>query len=342
MLPWQRSRVWTLVTAVDLLDVLSAEMRLLGIYPVIESDGRIGVRAIDVPNATIADATALDDELISVDWSTMVRGGQTINRVLLKAGYDPREDDWTNTHEVTDETSYAQDHEYRDLEIEPRSRAAAGDAIITANDLANAAAPVLNLFGYPYDIVRIHLPWVYFDVTLGDVVSFSADHLPDLRTGRRPIKNVVGIVIGRRWELGKPHGTLSVLIPWQNVAGYTPNARITGIGSGGGTQWELTVDATKHAPDGHSIDEFFRAGDAIRVVQYDSENPTVVTGTVESVNTVTHVITVLLDDAWTPGSATWELLFDNYANATEDQRRYCFIADSETLLGTEGARLFAA
>src|SRR5690606_16953592 len=134
----------------------------------------------------------------------------------------------------------------------------------------------------------------------------------------------------------------SVLIPWQNVAGYTPNARITEIISGGGTQWELTVDATKHAPDGHSIDEFFRAGDAIRVVQYDSENPTVVTGTVESVNTVTHVITVLLDDAWTPGSATWELLFDNYANATEDQRRYCFIADSETLLGTEGARLFAA
>src|SRR5690606_13322722 len=50
VLPWQRSRVWTLVTAVDLLDVLSAEMRLLGIYPVIESDGRIGVRAIDVPN----------------------------------------------------------------------------------------------------------------------------------------------------------------------------------------------------------------------------------------------------------------------------------------------------
>jgi hypothetical protein len=338
---WQQLRMWTLATALDLLDVLCADMQLLAIFPIVDSDGKIGVAKLDVPNATTADATTLDDELITVEWSSAARGEQTINRILVSANYDAREDEWKNEHTIFDETSYAQEHEYHDLEVKPRSHATRGDDAINPLELADALDPFTNIFGYPHDFVTIRLPWIYFSVRLGDVVRFSADHLPDLRNGVRPLDNWTGIVTSRKWECGEAHGTLKVLLPWQNVAGYTPNARVTSQANVTGNQWDITVNATLHAPTGHNIDEFFAAGYAVRIVQYDSESPTVITGTVDSVNTTTHVIRVTFTGAWTPGASTWELLFGNHADQIDAQKLYASIADADTLLGTESARLFA-
>ena len=335
------NREWYLYQAQDLLDVLRAEMQLLSVFPVIDSAGKVNLASMDIPNATTAGATDLDDELITVDWSSMARGGQTVNRAIVKANYDPAEDEWSNEHTVLDETAYAQDHEYRDIEIEPRSTWSMGDSAITVEDVIGIVNPVLNLFGYPHDFVTIQVPWKHFDVLLGNVVTFSADHLPDARTGVRGIAAAIGIVVGRKWEFGAAHGTIRVLIPWLDVAGYSPTARVTATGDQGGNLWALTVNSTLYAPTGHTVAEFFAVGDEVRVIQYDSESPAIVAGSVTASDTGTSIITVQFDGVFTPGASTWELCFDNHANVDATQKSYAFVADTGALLGTDGARQFA-
>lgn len=340
---WLQHRTWDLGVPATLTDVLKAEFQLRGVYPVTDSTGKIALALFDVPNAATVDATTIDEEIISVGWSNLKRGEQTVNRYVLKLGYNPIEDEWDRTIDPYDATSYSTDHIDRPMTVEPRSRAAGVEALISPDDVAEVSLPYFAVFGYPYDLVEVNVSWKLFDLLLGSSVSFSADHLPDFTTGQRPISEVLGIVVGRRWEIGQAHGRLTLLLPWSNVTGYAPTARITSQTNTGGNTWELGLNLTKYAPTGTTTDQFFEAGDEIRIVEYDSESPTTITGTVDSVDLSGHVTTVTLDSAWTPASTTWELMFRGYGDVQASQKRFCFTARSDgTLGGSDNARVFAA
>ncbi len=353
---WQRNRQWALAGSADLEEVIGAELRLVGLFPIIDSIGKIALAPIILPNASTVGVTQINDEIVTAGWASMERGGQTINRVQLKTGYDPREDDWTGrTIDVIDMTSYAFDHEDRPLTIEPRSVVAVSiantkngegfvrqDKLISEFDVSTAFGPVLNLFGYPHDFISVNVSWKLFGLTLGSVVSFSAIHLPDYRFGIRPMQNVVGIVVGRKWELGKEHGTLRILISWQNIAGYSPTARVTSQLNTAGNTWELTIAQTAasggtvglYAPSGTVPEQFFAAGHRVRIVKYDSESAGAIAGTVTAVDTITHKITVTFDGVWTPGAFTWELIFARFDDplTTDAQRTFAAIANSAARL----------
>jgi hypothetical protein len=347
---WLTNRSWTFGKAVKTSDVLEAEWRLRAMYPVIESDGRIGTRVLELPSRTATAVTEIDDEIIGAGWSSVGRGNHTINRVLINRNYDALEDDWPkeHAHEIVDATSYAMDHEDRVLEIEPRSRAVGGDHVMTYEDAALAALPVIGLFGYPHAFVDVHVSWKLFHVLLGDTVSFSADHLPDFRQGVRPIEDVLGIVVKRRWALGEPHGTLRILLSFQNIGGYAPTAHIDSESFVSGNTWDLTVDHELYAPTDaagvieRNTDTFFAVGDRIRVVKYDSETGDALEGNVTAVDTTTHVIRVALDGAtWVPGSDAWELIFDYRDELTDDQKQYAFIANSTARVGGAAPFVYA-
>jgi hypothetical protein len=253
--------------------------------------------------------------------------------VVFSTGYVPAEDEWEGPEvEVIDRLSQALDHQDRPMAIQPRSTAG-NDTALSGSDAAEMALPVLALFGYPHDFVEVHVSWKLFDVRLGDAVSFSAEHLPDYRTGARPVESVAGTVTGRSWTLGEAHGTLTVLISWSNVAGYSPTARVSSQANVSGNTWDLTVNHTLYAPrDGTPVDEFFAAGQQVRVMEYDALSPTTVAGEVVSVNMTTHVIRVLFDGAWTPGASTWELIFDSFfgGGLTAAQEQFCALDDDRT------------
>lgn len=331
---WQRFRTLALAVPVELDELLSMEFRMLGLYPVIESDGRIGVRRIEIPNASTFSATLLDDEIHSASWSSMEAGNQTINRWILKTGYDPIEDDWTGpTFTTSDLSSYAQDHTDRPLEVTPWSTTT---RLITPSSVAEVALPILSLFGFAHDFITVNVSWRHFTVYLGDIVRFSAHHLPDYTTGQRPVENVVGVVVGRRWALGEAHGTLRLLLSWQNVAGYSPTARVVSQSDLGGDQWTLTVSATLYAPTGRAVASLFEGGDEVRLIQHDVESPTVLRGVVLSKNVPSSELTVQFASTWTPGASTWELCYASWADATASQRaRYAYMADADgTIDGT--------
>lgn len=331
---WQRFRTLALAVPVELEELLAAEFRMLGLFPVIEPDGRIGVRRIDIPNASTFSATLLDDEVHSASWSSMEAGNQTINRWVFETGYDPVEDEWNGpTFTTSDMSSYAQDHTDRPLEVKPWSTTS---RLITPSSVAEAALPVLSLFGFAHDYMTVNVSWRHFNVYLGDVVRFSAHHLPDYTTGQRPVTRVVGIVVGRRWALGEAYGTLRLLVPWQNVAGYSPTARVVSQVDLGGDEWELTVSPSLYAPTGQTPAALFAGGDVVRLIQYDAESPTVLDGIVTAKNVPANQITVQFSSTWTPGASTWELCYASWADATADQREdYAYIADADgTIDGT--------
>jgi hypothetical protein len=334
-------RRWTLVSPLDLTEVLSHELRLIGAYPIIDSTGKIAIALIDVPN--VADATPIDDELISVGWSTLERGGQTINRVILHTHYDPKEDEWGGELPANDYGAYALDHIDATLDIEPRSRALVDESRITAEEIADLAQPIFGLFGYPHDFVTVHVSYKLFDLVLGSAVSFSAEHIPNFSTGQRPATAIVGIVVGRKWAIGEEHGTLRLLLPWLGVAGYSPTARITAAVNVTGNQWDLTLDPSMYATSAHADDEYWDVGYVVRAIQYDTESATPISGTVDAVNTTTHVVRVTFDAPYTLSAVTAELCWPNYADQTADQQAggYAAFADSTGTLDGDSPDLFA-
>src|SRR5690606_31645006 len=198
-------------------------------FPIVDSTGKVGVRLLERVTSGGA-ATDIDDELITVGWSSMQRAMQTVNTVVMKTEYDPSEDEWFGREIVSqDMISYAQDHEERTLDIEPRSMAASltGPIRIPPEDAVDVMRRVSDIFGHPHDFVTVNVPWTHFHLRLGDPVRFSAHHLPDYRTGLRPTTEARGIVVSRRWALGEVHGVLKILVHGLDVQGYSPTARIT-------------------------------------------------------------------------------------------------------------------
>lgn len=339
-------RAYALAEGVDLDELLAAEFQLHGVFPVVESDGKIGLRVLRLPTASEA-ATTIDEEIYEVGWSSIQRTGETINTVVYRRGYSAREDDYTLPPiTVRDVTALSLDNEAREMEVAPKSNSRLYDGLITAEEASELALPYVATYGYPLDYVTVNVSWKLHDVLLGDVVRFQADHLPDPISGGRPL-DVTAIVIGREWALGEAHGTLRLMVSNLAIAGYTPTARVTSTSPVSGNTWDITVNHTLYAPLDASgavetnVDALFEAGHKVRVLEYDDESPTSVAGTVDSVNTSTHVIRVTFDASWTPGASTWELIFDDHATVTSAQQGYAYVGDSAGLLSGGNAVVFA-
>lgn len=338
-------RIYSFAESVDLDELLAAEFQLHGLYPVVEADGKIGLRVLRLPTANDSIYT-IDEEIYEVAWSDIARTGQTVNTVVYSRGYNAREDDYTLPPvTVQDVTSVSLDNEGRTMEVEPKSFSRLYDERLTKEEAAELAVPYVGLFGYPVDYVTVHVSWKLFDILLGDVVRFQADHLPDYASANRGI-DVTAIVVGREWALGEAHGTLRLLVSNLEIGGYTPTARVTSQTNTSGNTWELTVNHTLYAPTDATgaveaaVDTLFEVGDKVRILQYDTESPTSVTGTVAAINTSTHVITVDFDATWTPSSSTWELIFDDYATVQASQQTYAYVAGSDSLLSSGNPYVF--
>lgn len=349
---WQRERYFSWSTAVEFDEVLSAEMQLLGLFLVTDSTGKLALAPLSIPNARTVTAFDIDEEISmidgkAVDLSSMVRGNQTVNRIRMKTGYIAGEDEWSGHIEVVDRRSFAFDHQDRPLEIEPRSWATSlyGGPAVRADELAAVVLPVLGIFGYPHDFIDVKVTWKAFNLRLGDSVTFSADHLPNYLHGQRPITEITAMVVGRRWAMNQAHGELTLLMSWQNNAGYAPTARVAAQLEGASDLWDLVITYTHvpggigYYPTGSSFGDhgFFAAGDKVRIYNIDSESATVVTGEVVSVTDATSTIRVQFDSTWTPGSEVWELIFAKYSDCTESQKTYAFMAGRDLLLGSSDA-----
>jgi len=336
---WANHRRYVTFGSAKLAEVLQHELRLRGAFLVVDATGHLNPKKLRLLAPTETSVKTIDagSQLSSEGfpgWKRNPRG--SINRVLFRLGWDPIAEEHRSSIDIPDLTAFARQKIWQRLEIAPRSYFAAGPVYtgesdyLPADDARRLAQVFLGVFGAPYAMIAVPVPLTHFDVGLGDSVLLTSDQIPDDVRGVRGIVAKLGLVVGKSFRPWHPAGELVVMIHGQNLAGYTPTARITSRALVSGTTYDLTINTGLYfGPDGVTTSpNYFVAGDSIRVLQKDSEAPGVRTGTVVSV-TLPGTIRVTLSSAWSIGAhEIWDLMYGTGSTVNANQTAYCFIGDT--------------
>lgn len=333
------NRLYRFSKPVKLRELIQHECLMLGCFLTTKPDGTLTVKPIRAPVPTDLLSYVLNtaDRVVSNGFGTIeLSPDGFINRVNIETGYNAASGKNEGpVFAVRDVRGISRMRRELTEEIKPKGRS---QTEITSEDQPeDIPMSLFGIYADRYTVAEVDCSWRLFNTGIGDSVSLEAAQLPF--QGARGI-NATGIVVGRKWSVRDAYGTLSILFAAQGYAGYTPAARVLGA-VGAGVTWQITTEANRYAPFGVLDALFFLVGHAVQIVEWNTETPTIRTGTVTAV--ASNVIDVTFSAAWSGvGASTWNLIFDDYAASTFDQLQYCYDADSTALLGgTTPARAFA-
>lgn len=340
--PYAR-RDYVQTQAIELGEMLAHECRLLGVYPALDADGKIGLRVLELPAATSVTSFTINatNTLVSDQPPSWERGAYgTLNTVVLKTGYDPVEDKHEGRpHRVRDVAAISRYRGARELEIAPMSAPNVREpGFDQARDLA---ARVLGVFGRPYIVVRVQLPHTLLTSALvGTAVAVESHRLPNTSTGRRGTGNapLVGIIRRRSWDLAREVGEVEIIAHDTSVAGYTPTVWIDSSSVVSGNQYDLTVDfddpddAINTLPAGGALSDFFAVGDKLEVVEWDSSTQTPQGCTVDAVTDSPATLRVTFGSAPTLTGERYVRFDQSDTPVVTGQQIYAFWADASGLV----------
>lgn len=321
---------------VKFIDWLAEECKLIGVFPALNASGQIKFVPIKLRAGTEAASAVVDasTQLTSVGWPGWERNPMgTVNAITFKTGYNVMEDKHTGTtYSFRDVTAYSRSKIPRVVEIAPKSTEAFGIDYNPFNDLTELASSVLGVFGRPYRVATINVPWSLYGITAGDLVTLTSAQLPN-DAGERGVIEQQGIVLSKAFRANEAHGTIELLLHGQNIAGYAPFSRITAA-SGGGTTWTLTLGSS--TIPGWVDASAFNVGDKVRAMRYDSTTTANDrAGTITSKTSTT--VSVTFASSWT-FSGVNHLTFDvsTAIATTSAQARWAFVARSTALINHSG------
>lgn len=342
---------WAGGTSQTLRDLLIPELRAAGLYLAPSSTGQLTLRRLRPPLRTDPRAGTLDSDVIGGPPALSLSPFGHLREVVYRLGWDQREGEWiapsirVRTLAVSSSVGGA-------LEVAQRSTVS-GTTVdlpeLTVEQAYLLASSVIGMFSRPYRVVT--LPDVSIAMIdscqIGSVVVVESDELP-ASDGTWGIDQV-GLVIGYDWSPYEGKGNVSVLLQDLSVGGYSPGF-IVASESGSGTTWDLTLTLAPHTTE-DDIATWLQVGDEIRLIERDSTAPTIVAGTVASIDSAT-VIGVEMDSTWTPGASEWILDYDTSALIDETrgargwaQTDFALIAGSDRRValgsGDADAREFA-
>lgn len=326
-----QNRAYAFGKTVKLSEIVEAECRLLGVFPVVQADGRIGFveLVIDVlPQASVT-RTMADIGAVVIDNDGLV------SSVSIATGYDVKDDKHTgDTFNVRWSQTANRARKANDSKIEPKSRPIGPE--ITEREAMQIAYPVLELFGNQRIYVTVP---VTIDVgavcPVGTLVAISVANLPfageRARDGAAGITARTGRVVRRTRSLSEAHATLTVLLRPVESPLYSPTMRVvSGSTSDGGKTWALTVASSYHRGAPLVDSELFAVGDRVRIREWDAAAPATYVGVIASVGGTS--VTIALDGTLASlGSASWDII---YAPATDSglaltQKRYVAIGGAD-------------
>lgn len=329
-------RTYSVFTEISLSELIEHECRLLGVYPALDSNGRITFRQLRLPSpgevndSTITATIAITDDQI-LSWERGALG--LYNTVLYRTGYDPIEDEHKgDVYKVRDVAAFGTSPNARVLEVAPKTTGP-----VVYQDYLRLAQKVLGVFGSSYAYLTIEVPFSRFGVTVGDIVSVTWDRVPD-SGGTIGVSDKLGIVVGRKWSPSEAKGQLTLLMTDQRVGGYVPAAKISSIDSGtSGTQGPFTVTISNaYYPSAANAANLWSAGDLIRLYQWDSTTTTNnVLGDIVSASGTTVVFNTTTN--WTHTGATWAIGSQVSTSITAaGQKSYVYLANEDALLDWSG------
>lgn len=266
-------RAYVAGAKIDLDDMMSHELRLLGCHAHFSLEGRIRFREVRPPSSVEP-----IDALIDVD-AIVTEGGWyqyepaqigIFNQVHHSTGYDPVEDDFLGPPwNFRWGPGYSRVPGGRTLEVAPKSVDPPRRPEHDAQRILGAQR-VLATFGERYAVLTVAILLELFDAVVGDVVSVTWSKLPNRSGGFGA--TVTARVIGRSFApTDDAHGSLTLLISRIRYGGYAPGARCESItGTSGGTgPFDVTVDLPAYFPTDTDLTDFMQPGDEIEVYRWN-------------------------------------------------------------------------
>lgn len=340
--------------AVDLAELIANECRLLGVFPAMGASGRVEFKRLRLPSTVSRADFDLDDSTILVDddlptWKRNAYG--SINVMSFASGYDYREDEHTGpTVTIRDVYALSSSRRPQELKVEPYSRGT-GLPELSYDEAVRVADRVFGIFGRPYSTLEMDVP--PFDANgtnllttalCGSIARITTHRIPNVRTGRRGVSGLRGLVIGRSWDLSGrgERGKLTVLVSDEGIAGYSPSVRITSVSFVSGRRWELDVDFTdpagvaSTAPAGSALSDFYAVGDRVEMLTWDDLTQSPEPGTILGVQSGSLVVE--FDSTLTSGdfSGTRYLEFTAADDVSESQEGFAYMAPDDGELDFSG------
>lgn len=343
---------------IDLIDFLSEECKLLGVYPVLDATGKIALARLELPTASAVAAFDIEgtNTVVSTNRPSFERNAfGSWNRIIVKTGYNIDEDEHTGrTWEIPDVTARSRARLPRKLEIAPKSLDPYPPLL---EEVVSIARRPLGVFGRPYTIVTVDATPDLFEVALcGTTCRVTSPSIPSTETGRRGLTDVPGRVIGRSWDLETGVGTLTIMVSDAPLYGYAPSVWVYSYSDDGGSVWTLDVlgclpggSSANLMPPGAKISDFYGVGDELVHVEFDSATPfeqacTVLDVTDDPINDGegTLVVTAAAPLTVPTPPAGAMLRFRPWSVATASQRRFACYADADGRLTPEPVRRYFA
>jgi hypothetical protein len=338
-----------------LWEYLREHWKLGSLYPIIDSSGRLGLKVLRSPAQSLVPSIAISgaDILVGGGFPRFRRSSEgRYTAVQIENGYSSYEDDFLGGPSLyLDVTARGQQRTSQVLRIEPKSGLSYESTSRSSDEYSTLliATKVLGVFGQPYATLQIPVSLKLFDVRLGDEVMVSSNLIPDWTTGTLGVSGKVGVVIGRRFELDRGVGMLTVLITGHLSYGYAPSFGITAQSNTSGNTWLLTVvlgdpnGITTWAPAGTTAETFLSVGDRVQQQLYNSTTLTTVNGTVVSV--AANTVTVTFDSVVSfIGSQRYLLEYADFDDGVSgDQQKFVFVADDAdgTINGVESVYIYS-
>jgi hypothetical protein len=331
--------------AIKLEDYLAEELKLRGLFLRSDANGRLDVAKLRSVSITQVPDHEIDEYALGTEglptWERTERG--SLNTVEFSTGYNPVTDEHENAPiTIRNVAAFSERKAPRTLEVKPYSIDTAGTVLavrlgsLPPREVVGLFSTVLGIFGGDYAVATMMVTLQHYDVLCGQIVRFSASHLPNTVTGERG-GTFTGQVIGRTVDARAGRIQLRVLVGLGVIRGYAPSCGVdTGNSNGAGASWTLRLLYTD--PDANSLwwhtsdvlSDHVKVGDRIRIQRWNDSSAGAVIGTVDVVRDSPNVeVDVTFDGAWAIGGDQWVVDFAPAAEIQADtsgQDDYAFEA----------------
>lgn len=330
---------------VSLLDLLTEEYKLLGLFPTLDTQGRYVLKRLKLAAATDTAAFALTSSTSVGEMPGYEPNAyNTLGKIVYRTGYNSKTDEHEGrTYEARNLRAISMNPSAGTIEVaplsEPESIPEDGETM-DPRDVVVASSRVLGIFGAPHFYLTVKADWSLRTARPGDIISVTTSLIPNA-SGTMGLSARPGIVTEVKIDLDSGVVTLQLLMTQLNIAGYAPGYRVTSSAVVTGTQYDITLSYADYGSAAPG--DVLAVGDAIEVWQRNTRTPSSVTGTVDSVTSGSAVVRCTLSGAIPSGSLAF-----GYGSATAvqaSQEIYAFEAGSDRRIdfssGTVRGRVYA-
>lgn len=318
---------FTVAERVKAREWLAAEIfKPLNLYPFVDGQGRYGIRPFKPPLIGIDEVQSFsEDNIIGLpEWSANLDA--LINEIEWHYDWDSVDAEFDNVSYFVDAVSVNN----RGAGKKPLVIKSKGLHCTSHGSHADRATEVItrrktsifNRYAAPPSKISFKTFFSRWISEAGDVVPFSHSRLPDIEAGTRGLSNEYMEIVNRTIDWKKGGVVIELLATGFAQSQYAVvSPTMTVVSGASATEFTVSVaDAAKWTTGWEA--KICDAGMREKASQI----------TILTINTATGVITC--DGIGATPQAGWVVCFEDYDNATTEQKRYGYIADSGDKLGT--------